>query len=65
MGLTGIKVILSSKQEDGCYTDPWKSNQKSKTVVIQYESESKELPHGFLKIPITGAVQELTRLAKE
>ena len=33
-GLKGAKVILSSKQEEGYYTDPWKSNQKCKTVVI-------------------------------
>ena len=65
MGLKGLKVILSSKQEDGCYTDPWKSNQKCKTMVILCESDSIDLPAGYISLPITGAVQELTRLAKE
>ena len=65
MGVKGLKVILASQQEDGCYTDPWKSNQKCKTVVIHCENESVELPGGYIQIPITGAIQELTRLAKE
>ncbi len=56
--------MLSTESTKGHYTDPWKSNQKAKTVVVTCK-DTTITEKDIISIPIVGALSELIRLAKE